>query len=175
MGLLRILLFLTLYGVESVMKHKHYDMIVTKAANMDLVIFIKLDGKWEVGSHESQIINFGSHYEYFLCLPQHKEACLHWLNGGGVEVRNIAGVHQGWDKLPDYAEKPSWLPHADFMNERCEVRIKPKKEKRWIAVNPDGYILPIHADSKESIMTHASFDTSRLTPNVQFIEIEVEL
>lgn len=154
------------------MKHKHYDMIVAKSANFELTQFIKIGDNWEiVGSHDNKVVSFADHYEYFLCLPQHKEACLHWLNGGDIQVRDFVTspfCDVGWTKaweLEDYG----------FMVDGWVFRIKPKKEKRWIAVNPDGYVLPIHADSKESIRAHASNDTSRLTLGVQFIEIEVEV
>ena len=60
------------------------------------------------------------------------------------------------------------------MNPSTKIRTKPKKEKRWIAVNSDGYVMPIHCGSIDSAKQHASHIDSRLTESVQFIEIEVE-
>ena len=66
------------------MKHKHYDMIVALAENMNLATFCKgkLGKEWiDLGGEGLPCFIPDNHY--FLCLPQHKEACLHWLNGGG--------------------------------------------------------------------------------------------
>ncbi|QZI90975.1 hypothetical protein MYOV024v1_p0050 [Vibrio phage PS34B.2] len=154
------------------MKHKHYDMIVAKAANMELVVFLENNQGWSEKENQSDI-QFHEQFDYFLCLPHHKEACLHWLNGGKSQAEYTKSSYPYWCDID--SDEANWSDGHIFMDKNLNIRIKPKKEKRWIAVNPDGYILPIHAGSKESIMTHASFDTSRLTANVQFIEIEVEV
>ena len=67
--------------------HKHYEMIVAKAANMDLTVFHKsITGEWLIDTDSNKVMVFeNDSTEYFLCLPQHKEACLHWLNGGEIE------------------------------------------------------------------------------------------
>ena len=65
-------------------KHKHYEMIVAKAADTELVVFFKCDTGWYFDD-TSETIKFHSDTDYFLCLPQHKEYCLHWLNGGEVQ------------------------------------------------------------------------------------------
>jgi hypothetical protein len=109
------------------MKHKHYEMIVAKAANMDLVVLIKskTTNRWEA-MELSCIPSFYEESEYFLCLPQHKEACLHWLNGGEVEEN----YNSRWDKV----EQHSWHGQSVFnFDDGYIIRIKPKKEKRWIA------------------------------------------
>ncbi len=154
------------------MKHKHYDMIVAKAANVDLVVFIKMGDKWEViGSHENQIVNFGSHYDYFLCLPQHKEACLHWLNGG--DSQSLSG--DDWFDILEW--KYLWGEASGFMRKDLTTRIKPKKEKRWIAFN-----------SKSFMVTRDTYTTGVKCEDAlnkageiyeshpwQFIEIEIEV
>lgn len=152
------------------MKHKYAEMIKAKADDMELVLFTKRgeSSTWgELDNHGD--VTFLYDFDYFLCLPQHKEACLHWLNGGELQAMDTNWINV----FP--VESYQWEEEHDFMCQDAKIRIKPKKEKRWIAVNPDGYVLPIHADSKESIRAHASSDTSRLTLGVQFIEIEVEV
>ena len=152
------------------MKHVHFEKIVAKAANMELVVLAK-SLKWHEVDDEDYLF-FSQHDDYFLCLPQHKEACLHWLNGGDVQVRDF--VTSPFLDITDWGKE--WLPNGcGFMVESWVIRIKPKKEKRWIAVNSDGYVMPIHTDSVESAKAHANHDESRLTANVQYIEIEVEV
>lgn len=122
---------------ENEMKHKHYEMIVAKAANMDLALFIKVREQWQaIGCHDNQIINIASHYDYFLCLPQHKDACLHWLNGGSAQVREFVT-----SVFVDVAWNREWSIDCGFMVENWVLRIKPKKEKRWIATI-DGLLSP---------------------------------
>lgn len=109
------------------MKHRHHDMIVTKAGNMDLVLFNKAgyQKKWVV-SHETCLPVF-SDCEYFLCLPQYKEVCLHWLNGGEIEI-NENGWVAPW-RNPIFG--PKWVHYHLFMAEGSgafEVRIKPTIE-----------------------------------------------
>ncbi len=151
------------------MKHKHYDMIVAKAENMELETFINQDGEWRLMVNAFPM---SEHFNYFLCLPQHKETCLHWLNGDKAQQSPIND--DCWVSSAD-AIDVTWKPWTSFMKDDLKFRIKPKKEKRWIAVNLDGYVMPIHTASIESAREHASSDTSRLTLGVQFIEIEVEV
>ena len=61
------------------MKHRHADMIIAKANNVDLVVLSKSHGKWDL-SHFSMMLS--GEEDCFLCLPKHKKACLHSLNGG---------------------------------------------------------------------------------------------
>lgn len=77
-------------------KHKHADMIIAKANNMDLVVFYKKDDSegWFVSSLDVMVYD-GYDYEFFLCLPQHKDACLHWLNGGISQVEYPSGYSVG--------------------------------------------------------------------------------
>lgn len=74
-------------------RHNHYNIICKKAANMDLVLLANgagnaEDNDWfEYGNDGDYFPTLYSECEYFLCLPQHKEACLHWLNGGEIRYR----------------------------------------------------------------------------------------
>lgn len=107
------------------MKHVHYEMIVAKAANFELIQFVKIGDNWEiVGSHDNKVVSFASHYEYFLCLPQHKEACLHWLNGGKVQQKPID--NDNWMACAD-VDEVAWMSWTSFMQDKLEFRIKPEK------------------------------------------------
>ncbi|CAM0106721.1 hypothetical protein MYOV065v1_p0023 [Vibrio phage PS15B.2] len=139
------------------MKHKHYEMIVAKAANMELVVFAK-SLKWhKVDSEDFQFFN--QHEEYFLCLPQHKEACLHWLNGGGAQY-----LSNGMSKWIDFGDSKSWSITHLFMTDECELRIKPKKEKRWLRYNSKGVFQDEYIKKPDCA-----------NKGDQFIEIEVEV
>lgn len=150
------------------MKHKHYDMIVAKAANMDLVVFRFLGGdarKWyekqNRENHDNSAIDLYEGDDYFLCLPKHKEECLHWLNGGEILVRDsemsqFSVCHNGWSEN-------TWCMAAD-----ASSRIKPRIEKRWIAIK-DGMIC---GNGLYKSKTEAEIVASSAN---QFIEIEVEV
>ena len=117
------------------MKHKHYEMIVAKAANMELVRFAKEKGTGEwYELSEDFMCSFNEECEYFLCLPQHKEACLHWLNGGDVQRLT---ARQDWLKI---GYDLGWTDCHEFMNPDFEFRIKPKKEKRWLIYSGTGVL-----------------------------------
>ena len=154
------------------MKHKHYDMIVALAENMDLVVFIKTCGKWKVNNNSHFPPFFcEDEYEYFLCLPQHKEACLHWLNGGEVEFE----YDSKWHSCSYWSRE--WHETSGFTCEDNKLRIKPKKEKRWIGV----YNHNVTSQHFDSIETAKSFIRRRdefknCAPEAwNFIEIEVEV
>jgi hypothetical protein len=145
-------------------KHKHYDLIVAKAANMDLVIFSKNESGWRV-SELADIICWPD-YKYFLCLPQHKESCLHWLNGGALQ-----DFFEGsWTSVGDF-EGEGWV-EADnmFMNEEYQLRIKPKKEKRWIVIHNGKLVNELFKFDTDIRMSYLSeYET------LQRFEIEVEV
>lgn len=154
------------------MKHKHYEMIVAKAANMELVLFVNTEEqKWRVSNCGSHFPSFyrDPEYQWFLCLPQHKEACLHWLNGGEIQ-----DYYNGeWTKIKCHDGNPDWNePDQLFMNEEFQLRIKPKKEKRWIAVYQGMAAGPFSSkgDAKNELsFIGMSFD------DLNFIEIEIEV
>lgn len=73
------------------MKHKHYDKIVAKAANMNLAVFCRDAYHVKEGWFETSNLPIQDEFDYYLCLPQHKEDCLAWLNGA-----NINFTSDGW-------------------------------------------------------------------------------
>lgn len=112
------------------MKHPHYDMIVAKAANMDLVRFANFHVEWVIQSDcVQESTQFNKDIEYFLCLPQHKDACLHWLNGGDVQIERATNDRLIVDSYENSALK-KWTYTQGFMQESNLFRIKPRKEKR---------------------------------------------
>ena len=153
------------------MKHKHYEMIVAKAANMDLVTFYKEGDGCDWRARLSQdSTHFNDDFDFFLCLPQHKEACLHWLNDGDVQQSPL-DVEQ-WVTS---GNNRSWMVRHSFMQDKLKFRIKPRKEKRWIGYN-----------SKLNVVTNMSFDTKESLSEyvnrnfaypeyVQGVEIEIEV
>lgn len=76
------------------MKHKHYDKIVAKSANMNLVVFCRDTYHAEEGWFETPNLPIQDEFDYYLCLPQHKEDCLAWLNGA-----NISFTSEGWSDV----------------------------------------------------------------------------
>jgi len=143
------------------MKHKYYEIIVAKANNMDLVLLYRADTSelWRrTISDKAFPINDTS--EYYLCHPKHAEACLHWLNGGEVQYIfvddwvDVRGIACLWSSC-----------YGVFTRGDREIRIKPKKEKRWVVYRTDGAVL-------------GPFDSYEMADGVnngQVIEIEVEV
>ena len=149
------------------MKHKHYDMIVAKAANMDLVVLNKnAVDEWIEQEYTETDVKFSeTGFGYFLCLPQHKEPCLHWLNGGEVQ-----DFFKG--EWADCGGAFDWSCDHMMMDDEAKYRIKPKKEKRWIAYNPRQKRTNILTfDTRESIKDHYIGEPNA---DFQFIEIEVD-
>lgn len=103
--------------------HKHAAMIKAKADNMDLVVFTVAAGKWEiVNEEEGELPYFDSDYPYFLCLPQHKEACLHVLNGGDIEFSYKD--YDDWIDSCKNGKELVWSEDLDFMSKNYHFRIK---------------------------------------------------
>ena len=154
------------------MKHKNYEMIKAVAYNTELVIFFNdtEDNEWRPCSFE-MLFSPDVDTEYFLCLPQHKEACLHWLNGGEVEFE----YDSKWHSCSYWSRE--WYETSGFTCEDNKLRIKPKKEKRWIGV----YNHNVTSQHFDSIETAKSFIRRRdefknCAPEAwNFIEIEVEV
>lgn len=141
------------------MKHKHYEMIVAKAGNMELVVFVKPcdNGAWYEKCDSA--CQWWEDSDYFLCLPQHKEACLHWLNGGVSQVEYTNASYPYWCNIE--ADEVNWSSGHIFMDVLLKTRIKPKKEKRWITVNGDAIFFA---------------NTDEIYPEgYQLIQIEVEV
>lgn len=158
--------------IISMSKHKWHDMIVAKAANMHLVTLIKFGDEWMVSApHETgAILTFDDRYEYFLCIPKHKEACLHWLNGGEIQNKDNKGFY---DCTLDVATK--FDANCIFMNVNNEIRIKPKKEKRWIAVDATTGQCTRHYSTKDGCFNSEFSGCAGNASGWQFIEIEVEV
>lgn len=158
------------------MKHVHFEKIVAKAANMDLVVFgyCNLDKLWSEEEPSLPGVDFidSSNTDYFLCLPQHKEACLHWLNGGDVQEKG-SNASDSWWSDSDNSKYWSAQWHEDhiFMSDVSVFRIKPKKEKRWIAVNPLTGSVELFGDEKvlDNCLSCPEYKSH------QKIEIEVEV
>ena len=152
-------------------KHRHYEMIVAQAANIELVQFIKINKKWEVcGEYDKNLINFHSANDFFLCLPQHKKECIHFLNGGDVQFE----YEGGW---VDCDPSTEWNAEKWCMLDRFNSRIKPKKVKRVIGVNIKtgqttfAYELDNEGNyAKDEVRLAIKGNIS----NWQFIEIELE-
>ncbi|CAM0059753.1 hypothetical protein VPHF89G1_0086 [Vibrio phage F89 g1] len=154
------------------MKHVHCDKIVAKAVNMELVVFsnYKDNDTWfELLNNED--VAFLKEFDYFLCLPKHKEAVLRGLNGEIAESANEN--REGWSE----SSVESWDKDWWYMCDNYVSRTKPKKEKRWIGVN-------VTTGKTTSAYTHDdegnyAEDEVRLTngnlSDWQFIEIEVEV
>lgn len=153
-------------------KHKHVEMICAKADNMDLISFFKNNaGEWiKKGIQSNTLFNVG--YKYFLCLPKHEEACLHWLNGGVVQFESVGDYD--WADIKRIGAC-AWSESTVFMSYGYNTRIKPKKVKRWVIYNKDlGYFTPngtflTEEDARENASGHWSVDD-----RLQFIEIWVE-
>ena len=149
-------------------------MIVAKAENMELIKFARRDGgDWVVCQDQDGVnsTRMDPSWDYFLCLPQHKEACLHWLNGGEVEFE----YDSKWHSCSYWSRE--WYETSGFTCEDNKLRIKPKKEKRWIGV----YNHNVTSQHFDSIETAKSFIRRRdefknCAPEAwNFIEIEVEV
>ncbi len=149
-------------------RHRHYDMIVAKAANTELVVFVKDANSW---NEVTQVTPFYSDNTYFLCLPQHKEAVLNSLNGG------VAQFESPREKGDHALEQADWSNSEWYMQGDATSRIKPKKEKRWIGVYGK-HVTENHFGSKSEVEKHV--DESPVYSNCahnwwQFIEIEIEV
>lgn len=108
------------------MKHKHSEMICAKANNTDLVVLTKTNekGGWFEIECNDVVVCFFAEFDHFLCLPQHKEACLHWLNGGDTE--SLTSPRGDWQAIGNHEGNPYWMPSCYFMNDEVQIRIKPK-------------------------------------------------
>ncbi|AUR85708.1 hypothetical protein NVP1079O_64 [Vibrio phage 1.079.O._10N.286.45.E9] len=145
------------------MKHKHYEMIVAKAANMDLVVFLKSKpAGWVYLDPVEMPIQ--EDLEFFLCLPQHKDACLHWLNGGvlfaNTPVSEFKSNDSSWGVL--------FRANHPMLQSEWSFKLAPKKEKRWIVVNPIGNSVNVN-------LMKTAPDMSGYPDTCQLIEIEVEV
>lgn len=163
------------------MKHKNCEMIMAKAVNMDLVVFCKdkSEGAW-VETHFENML----HNETFLCLPQHGDFCLHWLNGGELQLmEHKCKVNDAtWEDFTIVPELQPWYSSILFMSSCHSFKIKPKKEKRWIGVFIDKLTLSGKAIMRTTELSYESIEELKRDSHApdgfggwQFIEIEVEV
>ena len=141
------------------MKHANSEMIKAVLDNTELTILCEVvdhgneDGNyWTVSNLSSLVSCFN---KFFVCLPQHKEAVLYSLNGG------VALYESPREEGEHALGQAEWRKDDWYMQYDCESRIKPKKEKRWIAVNGESVCFVNH-----EIMYPDDY---------QLIEIEVEV
>lgn len=142
--------------------HKHAAMIKAKADDMDLVVFAENinTGEWWECSLD---FPFNGQQNFFLCLPQHKEACLHWLNGLDIEYQDFPTSE--WSIIENRGVC-SWGFDIVFMQEEFNIRIKPRKEKRLIVYRNDIVYGPY--EDKDEI-------NEDFINTGQVIEIEIEV
>ena len=63
-------------------RHNHADLLIEKINNMDLVVFMTVDGGQYWAEYTAPAnINFLYKNQYWLCLPEYEKYCLAWLNG----------------------------------------------------------------------------------------------
>lgn len=155
--------------------HKHAEMIKAKADNMDLVVLCKDSydqaNKWQ----ETSQLPIQEEFDYFLCLPQYKDTCLHWLGGGEIEI-NATFEDDEWI---GYDPVESWSAGSVFMQCDHGLRAKPRKEKLWIAVKTDKHE-NIGGCRKVRICSHAFVNKQDAVDyldldSAQLVEIEIEV
>jgi len=155
-------------------EHKYASMIKAKADNMALVVLRKHhEGDWIEVADQSEI-RIKQNGEYFLCLPQHKDACLHWLNGGDLEFNS-----EFMDEWTEYEPFKNWGIGSVFMQDDYKIRIKSRKEKLWIAVKTDKHE-NLGGCRKVRICSHAFVNKQDAVDyldldSAQLVEIEVEV
>lgn len=151
------------------MKHKHAEMIKAKADDMDLVVFIN---RGEVGGwiKTNVVMMFNNEdSDFFMCLPKHEKACLHWLNGGEVEFE-CGGA---WHSCETWSTSWSGLV-CGFMQKDNVIRIKPRKEKRWVIAKPTALASMYYFGSESDAKDAVKYSTGEFKGG-QVIEIEIEV
>lgn len=151
--------------------HPRAAMMKAYADDTSLCVFVKsgYTGAWWLLSRD---IAFNKHQDFFACLPQHKEACLHWLNGGEVEFLECGSYHQ-------ISSKIKWSSSHLFMGEMFQTRIKPRNEKFWLVVKTDKHVT-FGGFREARVCSHAFVNKADTEDYLklgdsQLIEIEVEV
>lgn len=111
-------------------EHSNAAILKAYADNTDLFIFIlDSNSKW-IRTNPKALMDYPDD-EFFACLPQHNEngQCLHWLNGG--EIQDY--YENEWSSVGEF-NGGEWSIHTLMMDENANYRIKPRTEKRWIAI-----------------------------------------
>lgn len=107
--------------------HKHAKMMEAKVNNMYLVLFTKVSDGWR--KYHRKNLPCEQLSEYYLCHPKHAKECEAWLNGVNVLANDVA--------ISNNVDVFGWHPNSLFMDPDFNIKIAPKKEKRWIIVHPD--------------------------------------
>ncbi len=160
------------------MKHVHSEIAKAKLDNMELIVlsYCNLDRLWSEDIPRQPGIEFidSNNTNYFLCLPQHKEFCLRWLNGGDVIVRDHPDDKR--ERVLLASGYSNWHASSVFMCEKTVIRIKPKKEKRWIGYCASrNQTIPHPQGSEQLAMDYTALHYSYHVNEWQFIEIEIEV
>ncbi len=156
------------------MKHAYAELFTAKLNDTSLVLFEKHEEwkEWrEVGKSDKIFVVCGN-FDYFLCLPQHKEVCLHWLNGGKLMIDNGKGLGEGRYTMDIRRNNPL----ADFIGHpEYTFRIKPMIEKVWVAYHKDGFMFSevggSECDIDDRVKNHELSDFVK--SDWQYKEIEV--
>lgn len=154
--------------------HVHAEKIKVKADNMNLIMFEQSKGgdtygKW-VECNKDTLPKNSEFCYYFLCLPQHNKSgqCLHWLNGGKTQLEYTHASYPVWNDIDNDAT--DWSTGHVFMDESLKIRIKPRKEKRYLMVNKNGACTN-HFSTKERALDCIAPADNRW----QLVEIEVDV
>lgn len=143
--------------------HKHAEMIKAKADNMDLVVLCEGNGKWIEVTCSFGEIAWWEDKMYFLCLPKHKDAALHGLNGGSYQVKCLGDYSDSWYLNPeDWRGDGIW-----YMLESHDSRLKPLKQEKWIAYN--------HKNGNVYGTFDSEIEVIDVWPKLQRFKLEVEV
>lgn len=149
--------------------HSNAAILKAYADDTELVIFmLGSNSKWH-RTNPKALMDYPDD-KFFACLPQHEDACLYWLNGGDVKGKSTGA----WINYCP-AIKADWNNCTSFMDSDFEIVIKPRKEKRWIALNAFGDVMPVHCKDLDSAKQLVQYKDVGINGDIQYIEIEVEV
>ena len=107
------------------MIHENYELIEAKLKNMNLVVLVKYKNREWTTRPDQRDVNFTMDSKrYWLCLPQHTDMCLKWLNGATLEIKD--DFTEKW--LPFKKENRSWSHHSLFMLQLNTSNIRFEKQ-----------------------------------------------
>lgn len=157
------------------MKSKYAELFTAKLNDMGLVLFEKHRDwdKWALAVNSDRCFMVSNNFEYFLCLPQHKEAVLNSLNGGDSQL-SFNG--ESWT-ICNCNQPVEWNSDWWYMRPESQSRIKPKKEYVWVAYHKDGFMFDEVGVSGQDV--HHRVKEHELSDfngkDWQYKEIEVEV
>ncbi|HFQ4860119.1 TPA: hypothetical protein ACGU7E_003291 [Vibrio vulnificus] len=118
-------------------KHRHLQLIEEKARNLDLVVFVNNGIKCEEVDFAAMVEH--EDFDFFLCSKKHLDIVNYWL-GNGMPMLQIRS--KGNPVWVDFNPDLSLGIGFDFMKEENEIRLKPRKQKRWVGVAVNGQSTP---------------------------------